>query len=328
MKQIPDRTKWTYIRFALACAFCVLQVAAQTPSGPKVELSLIVTDKANKPVNTITKDEIQVKEGKVEQVVLSVEHDDRPIDYGLVMDASKSLMKLSAAALEAARLIIANKRPDDEIFIEQFISSDKIIRVEDFTSDGNALMESLKTIKLDGGQSAVIDGIYMGAEHVAKHNKKSEGRRRKALIVITDGEDRLSFYKEEQLIKLLREEGIQVFALGLVLDLDRDGGFIRISPRDKAEKLLNTVADETGGRAFFPRDKKELIEATAQMINHVRAQFRITYQSTSVPLKKGFHKVDVKLIAPSDEKRKAIVPRGYFVAPKDVPAKAKEQKSS
>jgi Ca-activated chloride channel homolog len=313
MKRILNRS------FVLACAFCVLQVSAQSPSGPKVELSLIVTDKANKPVNTINKADIRVIEDKVEQTVLSVEADERPVDCALVIDTSGSFRSLIASSLEMTRLLIVNRRPDDEMFIERFVSSDLIQTIHDFTRDGNALIESLKNIRIEAGQSAVIDALHVAAEHLAKHNKSSEGGRRKALVIITDGEDRNSYYKQEQLTKLLREEGIQVFILGLVVDLNREGGLIRASPREKAEKLLQTVAEETGGRVFYPKDKAELVEATVQIINHLRGQFRITYQSTN-STGDGFRKVEVNLISPSGEKRKAIVPRGY------VPAKAKEQK--
>jgi len=309
MKRIHNRA----CVFVFVCAFCVLQ-------GPKVELSLIVTDQANKPVNTINKADIRVIEDKVEQTILSVEPDERPVDCALVIDNSGSFRSLVPSMVEMARLIIDNRRPDDEIFIERFIGSDQIQTIHDFTRDGDALIQSLQKVRIEAGQSAVIDAIHVAAQHLAKHNNSSEGRRRKALVIITDGEDRNSFYKQEQLIKLLREEGIQVFILGLVIELDRQAGLIGPSRREKAEKFLQTVAEESGGRVFFPKNKMELIEATVQIINHLKGQFRITYQSTN-STGDGFRKVEVMLISPNGEKRKAIVPRGY------IPAKAKEQKS-
>src|SRR6185295_10779954 len=95
------------------------------------------------------------------------------------------------------------------------------------------------------------------------------------------------------LIKLVRENGVQVFVLGLVVDLDEQGGFIRTSPRQKAEQLLKSVAEESGGRVFFPKDKKEMVDAAAQIILDLRAQFRIKYQSTNAA-KNGFRQVVVK----------------------------------
>ena len=293
---------------------------APKPSGPIVELSLIVTDKDRKSLKSINKDEIRIIEDKVEQTVLTVERDDRPIDYGLLIDSSNSLRSFLGAAVEAAKVIVTNRRASDQIFIESFISSDKIMRLHEFSADSNALLESLKLISIEGGKSAVIDALYLGAEHVAEHNK-STSNRRKALVIITDGEDRESNQKFEDLITLLREKGIQVFALGLVLDLSDERPIIQKSPREKAQKLLNTITEETGGRVFYPKTGPELMNATAEIINDLRSQFRVTYQSSHSG-KTGFRKLDVKLISPND--RKVITPRGYYI---EGPSQSKERKS-
>ena len=65
----------------------------------------------------------------------------------------------------------SNRRGSDEIFIEVFISSDKIDTLHEFSTDSNSLLESLKQIRIEGGQSAVIDALYLAAEYVAEHNK-------------------------------------------------------------------------------------------------------------------------------------------------------------
>ena len=98
----------------------------------------------------------------------------------------------------------------------------------------------------------MIDGLYTAVDYVAEYHKGDEGRR-KAVVIITDGEDRASTHTQQDLTKLLRERGVQVFVIGLVTELDREAGFIRrTSPREKAEKLLNAVA-ESGGRVFSPQ---------------------------------------------------------------------------
>lgn len=296
--------------------------AAQKPAGPLVELNLIVTDKDRKSVETIDKSEIRIIEDKVEQTVLSVERDDRPIAYGLIIDSSNSLRRLMAAAVEAAKMIIINRRGSDEIFIERFVSSDNITTLQEFTTDNAALLESLKLIRIEGGQSAIIDAVYLAADHVAKHNITAQTAR-KAIVLITDGEDRNSFYKTDALIKLLRETGVQVFILGLIIDLNEGSGFIAKSPREKAEKLLNTIAEQSGGRVLFPKTGPELINATAEIITDLRSQFRVTYQSTQVA-KKGSRKIDVKVTAPTGEPRRVLV---HQVGPKDEKTKEKEKKS-
>ena len=309
---------------AIPQGFFAQDPPAPKPSGPTVDLSLIVTDKDGRSLS-VSKDEIRIIEDKVEQTVLNVERDTRPIDYGLVIDCSASLKRLIASSVEAAKMIVENRRGTDEIFIESFVSSDKIDTIHEFSTDSNALLESLKLIHIEGGQSAVIDALYLAAKHVAEHNKTVENRR-KALVIISDGEDRNSYHKFDDLLTFLREKGIQVFAIGLVIDLDKEGGFIRLSPRVKAEKLLNKITEETGGRVFYPKSHPELMKATADIITDLRSQFRVTYQSSHSG-KKGFRKVDMKLTSQSGEKRTLIVPKGYYAGSNDVPAKAKEQKS-
>jgi Ca-activated chloride channel family protein len=299
-------------------------VSAQS-AGPRVELNLIVTDKDNKSVNTIKKEDIHVFEDKVEQTVVTLEADERPVDCILAIDASGSFRSFLGAALQATQLLVQNRRPADEIAIERFISSDKIDSLCDFTTDGKALIESLRLFKIEGGQSAVIDGLYVAVDAVSEHNKSS-GDRRKAVVLISDGEDRNSFYKIDALLKRLRQRNAQVFVIGITMDLNKEAGLVMRSPRERAEKLLTSVAQDSGGRTFFVRDGKQLVDATAQIINHLRTQFRVTYISSN-GTKPGFRKTEVKLSSPNGEKRTAIVAPGYYVAAPTTAAQPKDQKT-
>jgi Ca-activated chloride channel homolog len=307
MKRPSLIIKLVFVSLALGSTIFGQEPTA-TPIGPTVQLSLIVTDSKNKSVDTVSKEDIRLTEDKVGQTVLSVEPDVRPVDLGLLIDSSASFRTLIESTLEAARLVVVNRRPNDEIFIERFISTDKIERLQDFTRDEGVLTKALKSIFIEGGQSALVDAVYTGAHYVAEHNRNSD--RRKALVLFTDGEDRLSTYKLEKLLSLLRKEKVQVFVIGLTVKLDEEAGVGRLSPRDKAEKLLQTMAEETGGRVFFPKTRTDLVDSIMQIVHDLRGQFRISYQSSNAD-KKEFCKVDVKLTSSSDEKRKAIVPRGY-----------------
>ena len=282
------------------------QLPSAKPPGPTVELSLIVTDSAKKSLNSINKEDVHVFEDKVEQTVLSVERDERPVDCILAIDSSGSFRSLFPTALEAAKFVVINRRPEDEIMIERFISSDKIQVVEKFTRDSNALVKALDQLYVERGQSAVIDAVYVAAKTFADLNRNDKNRRR-VIVLITDGEDRNSYYKQEALVKLLRQSDVQIFALGIVLELDKPSPFVRPGARERAEKLLQTITAETGGRVFYPRDQSELTESMEQIVTDLRGQFRVRYQSSN-DKKKDFRKVEVKL---SGEKRNAIVPRGY-----------------
>jgi Ca-activated chloride channel family protein len=282
---------------------------AAKPPGPTIQLSLIVTDSKDKSVDTISKDDVRLVEDKVEQTVLSVEPDVRPVDCGIAIDTSGSVRRFIQPIVDGARLIIVNRQPKDEIFLERFVSSDRIEKLQDFSSDEKVLTKALDTLYVEGGQSAVIDAVYTAAQYVADHNRNLD--RRKVLVLFTDGEDRKSYYNLEKLLKLLHKERVQVFAVGLIKDLtDRPTNITRAGNRERAVQLLTTIAEETGGRVFFPKDQSEMSDSVAQIVRDLRGQFRITYQSSN-DAKKDFRKVDVKLISPTGEKRKAIVPRGY-----------------
>jgi Ca-activated chloride channel homolog len=308
----------------LSAILTVFLVVAQTP-GPRVELSLIVTDKANKSVDTVSKEEVRVVEDGVEQTVLGVDRDERPVDFVIAIDGSGSFRTFLPGALKAAEILIQQKRSADEVLIARFVSKDNIQNIHDFTTDTQGPVKALKSFVVEGGRSAVIDALYAAAEHVAR--RKPGEDRRKAVVIITDGEDRDSARNLNALVKLLREQQVQVFAIGLTGDLDQEAGFVRASPRALAEKLLTTVAEESGGRAFFPRKDEELFrDVTPQIVANLWAQFRIRYQSSN-SAGKDFRKLEVKIAAPKGEKRKAVVRRGYYPLPVSVSPQPSETKT-
>lgn len=307
--------------FGVVClTLAALSAAFAQASGPRVDLSLIVKDKENKSLSTLRKEDVRIFEDGVEQTILSVEKDERPVDLGIAIDSSGSFRKFLGAGVTAAKSIIHTRQSDDQVFIERFIDTPKIQRVQDFTSQKDVLLQTIDKFYVEGGRSAIIDAVYTAVNYVAEHNKAVPGRR-KAVLLITDGEDRSSAYKPDKLIELLRRQPVQVFVLGFTLDLD-EGSSSTVSPRAKAEKLLKSIAEESGGRVFFPRDNDQLMNATLQFIADLSQQFRVTYQSSNVDPNKTFRKVEVKVTSPDGEKRTAIVPRGYLVQTKPTEEKS------
>jgi Ca-activated chloride channel family protein len=274
----------------------------------------------------LNKDSISILEDKVPQTVSLFSRDDRPVDYGLVIDTSGSFRKLLDAAVETARFLVSNNRDLDETFIERFISSDKVETVQEFTSDKTEMLKSLRTLYIEGGQSAVIDAVYVAATHTAEH-RPGTNERRKALVLVSDGEDRASYYTENQLVQLLREKDVQVFVIGIVAQLDDRPRPVGLDPRGKAEKLLTRLAQETGGRVFFPKTTNELREAAGEIVHDLHTQYLVGYQSTTPNSKENFRKVEVKIAeAPGRDKPTAITRPGYFVNPPDASVKEKDKK--
>ncbi|HMF55360.1 MAG TPA: VWA domain-containing protein, partial [Pyrinomonadaceae bacterium] len=212
-----------------------------------VTLNVRVVDRNNRPINDARQPQFHVFENGVEQPIEFFSTEEVPITYGLVVDNSGSMRSQIETVIEAAKSIINSNRPGDETFIERFVDREKIEVLREFTANKQDLMDGLDDMIIEGGQTAVIDAVYLGAEHVSSYKKSNDldDRRRRALILVTDGEDRESFYNQERLFQALHEEDVQIFVIGFVNELDNEGGLIRKSPRDRAVSLINRLASET-----------------------------------------------------------------------------------
>jgi Ca-activated chloride channel family protein len=231
-----------------------------------------------------------------------------------VIDNSGSLRNQINQVIEASKTIVNSNRAGDETFLVRFVSSDEIKVMQDWTANKTELMDSLDDLYVEGGQTAIIDAVYLSAEHAAAHKKGNdlEDKRRRALILVTDGEDRNSFYKQEQLFDRLREEDVQIYVIGFVNELDREGGFIRKSQRERAVKLLDRLAKETGGRAFYPTSLSELPQIAEDITKDLRTQYVISYNPTNKSQDGSFRAVRVAVAdAPGRDKRIAVTRAGY-----------------
>lgn len=282
-----------------------------------VTLNVRVIDRNNRPINGIRQDEFKVFEDGVQQPIFSFTQEEVPVIYGMAVDTSGSLRGVFDQVITAAKTIIDSNKPGDETFIERFISSDKIETVQDFTSSKDALMDGLDTLYIEGGQTAVIDGVYLAAEHVANYKKtRDDDRRRRALIVVTDGEDRASYYAQEQLFRQLREQDVQIYVIGFVNDLEAERGLIRKSPRGKAVDLINKLATETGGRAFFPQSISELPQIANEIVRDLRTQYVISYDPTNKTHDGTYRAIKVVVNQPTGaEKRIALTRSGRTATP-------------
>src|SRR5712671_2338915 len=266
-----------------------------------VTLHVRVIDRNNHPINNVPKEDFRIMEDGVPQPIFSFTREEVPVMYGLAVDTSGSLRPAFEQVINASKAIINSNKRGDETFLERFISSDKIETIQDFTANKDALMDGLDTLYIEGGQTAVIDGVYLAAEHVAEYKKGGDDdRRRRALIVVTDGEDRASYYPESQM-----------FVIGFVNELEAEKGLIRKSPRDKAVSLLNRLASETGGRAFFPNSLSELPEIANEIVRDLRTQYVVSYDPTNKAHDNTYRSIKVSIAdAPGQGKRIALTRSG------------------
>jgi Ca-activated chloride channel family protein len=295
-----------------------------SPQLPLATLDLIVTDKANHALDNIDANQLQVfEDGKLQKLV-SAASEERPVVYAIAFDNSLSFKEFAGNALAAARVLIEKKKAVDETEFIRFVSSDKIETVLPFTTERAVLLDNLEWFFLEGGQSAVIDAVYLSVQSAGDYEAHQANPRR-AVVLISDGEDKHSYYTNEQLVKLLRETHVQVFVIGIVIKVTKTGSFNRPNPREAAERFLHRIAQESGGRLFLPRNLAELAEAANEIAHDLRTQFAVTYERSDIATRAGFHKVEVKVLEGKD--LTAITRPGYLVnGPKEEPKK-KEKKS-
>jgi Ca-activated chloride channel family protein len=300
---------------------------AQAPSDEEIEeggvvrvesnlvnLHVRVIDRNNRPINDARADDFRVFENGVQQQVQFVTKEEVPITYGLVVDNSGSLRNQIGQVIEAGKTIVGSNKTGDETFVVRFISREDIKIMQDFTADRQSLDDALDDMFIEGGQTAVIDAVYLAAEHASERRKNDpvEDKRRRALILVTDGEDRESFYKQEQLFDSLKEEDVQIFVIGFVNELDKERGFIAKSKRQKAVDLLDRMAKETGGRTFYPTSLSELPSIADQITKDLRTQYVISYKPTAAARPGEFRPVRVAVTDGRDgEKRIAVTRAGY-----------------
>lgn len=288
-----------------------------------VTLNVRVIDRNNRPIDNVRQNDFRVFENGVLQPIETFTREEVPISYGLAVDTSQSLRFQLQSVIDAGKTIVNSNKTGDETFLIRFISKDKIEVLQDFTANNDLLIDGLDNLYVEGGQTAIIDAVYLAAEHVAKYKKGDDSdRRRRALIVITDGEERDSFYTQEKLFSRLREEDVQIYVIGFISELDKDGGLIRKSPREKAVSLINKLATETGGRAFFPQSIAELPQIASEIVRDLRTQYVLTYNPTNKARDGSFRAIKVAVDDGSSRDKRIALTRNGRVAPRgDAPLK-------
>jgi Ca-activated chloride channel family protein len=306
----PFRTLFAALLVVLALLSLTSLPAQGQSASEMVVLHVRVTDATSKAVVDVPESSFRISEDGVPQTIAMFSKEEVPLSYGMVIDNSGSLRRYLSDVVRAGIRIVKTNKPTDEAFLLRFISSDKIQTVQDTTSQPQLLINGLSSLYVEGGQTAIIDAVYLGVDKLAKEAGAGNVVRRRAIILVTDGEERNSFYKLEQLLQLLASTDIQIYTIGFTHDL-KGQSF------DRARALLSQLAMDTGGRAFFPMSGAEIEHITDSIINDIRTQYVIGYVPSKTQGQKPFHKVEVSIVDdPKQEKRIAVTRLGYSPAVK------------
>lgn len=250
-----------------------------------VSLTVTVTDPYNRLVTGLDKHNFEIFEDKVKQEISHFSDDDVPVSLGIIFDVSGSMKGKLDRARDALRAFIQTSHSDDDFFLVGFNQRANLLA--EFT-DGDTLTNKL-TLVDPRGQTALYDASYLGIEKV------KQGRHQKrALLLISDGQDNSSRYTYGELRKLLKEAGVQIYCIGIVEFGGGAGGSLDL----QGQAILEEISQVTGGKAFFPRSAAELEDATTRIALELRHQYSIGYAPTNIKKDGQWHKIKVSVKPP------------------------------
>jgi Ca-activated chloride channel family protein len=284
------------------------QAAPTAPSSERlVKFNVIVTDHLDRAVDDVRKEDLQVTENGAARTLTHFARDERPLTVGFVIDASGSVRRILNYLIDSAKLAAEGMKPGDEAFVASFVDRAKFQIREPMTNDRESIKDALDGIYAEGGQTAVHDALDKALTYLEEDRSGDAKTRRSVLVLITDGEDRSSQIKDSRvLIARLRQTDVQVFVLGLTKFSD-----LR-SSKDKATNLLLAIAEETGGRTFFPESAPKLPDAARELARELHMQFTIGYPASAAG---GERKIQVKWVGQNDAGKRKVIVRPVVAAP-------------
>jgi VWFA-related protein len=264
----------------------------------RIDASLVlipvsVSDSLGRPVAGLEQKHFRILDNKVPQTIATFSMDDGPVALGLVFDTSSSMSRNLAAARRAAALFVGMANPGDQFLLVEFDSTPRM--TVPLTEDLAHIKYEL-TFNQSRGSTAMIDGVYMAMNEI----KKSKAER-KALILVSDGDDNSSRYSPGELRTVLQESEVLIYSVGMF------GG----DPTFTNPGLMRGISEETGGRMFVANSG--LPDIAAKISIDLRNRYLIGYAPTN-PARDGiYHKVEVEMTPPRGlGKLKWYWRRGYY----------------
>jgi VWFA-related protein len=328
------RIRKTLGGFAIACAAltlpnCLFSQAPQpanphTPPPEKkggeytinVDVNLVVlhatvVDKRGRIVNDLKGEDFRVYEDGALQQLSVFSHADIPVTMGIVIDDSGSMREKRQAVNAAALAFVKTSNPQDQVFVVNFNDVYYLDTPGDFANNIEDLKSALDKIDSRGG-TALYDAVYASLDHVKLGN-----RDKKVLLTITDGEDNASRYTYDELLRYAQKSNAVIYTIGL-LGSEEPGGLFKIhgASARRAAKILEKLAEATGGQSYLPKTLDE-VEGTCEQVAHdIRNQYTLAYYPSNARKDGTFRAVRVDAFASGSHTKLAVRTRPGYYAPK------------
>jgi len=256
-----------------------------------VQIPVTVTDPAGAPILGLSEASFRIFEDEVERPIASLSVSDAPISAGIIFDTSRSMKPRIADTRAALDEFLKTTNILDEFFLVRF--SDTAELAAPFTRNPSDLWHALDGVEAKGW-TALNDAIILGTQHVRKGKYQ-----RKSLVVLTDGNDNNSRYSEGELLSILREADVRVYALSII----------------ERSRFVQKICDETGGRAIWVRHMTDLPAAVEDLSNHIRSEYIVSYSPASLQNDGRYHRVRVEVQPPPGMAKVYPAWRRGYVAP-------------
>jgi Ca-activated chloride channel family protein len=272
-----------------------------------VELALVnvtVTDPHNRMVTGLESDNFRIFENDVEQEIQYFSSEDVPISIGVVFDLSGSMANKVGKSKEAALEFFKTANPQDEFLLVSFNERAEITST--FTSSVEDLQSSLLSLSAKG-RTALLDAIYLGLSEM-----RSARNAKRALLIISDGGDNHSRYRESDIKRLAREADTQLYAVGIFDPLEYRS---RTPEELNGPSLLSEVTELTGGRVFDVQNVNELPDIATKIGAELRNQYILGYRPSNKSHDARWRKIKVKLRSPKGLPPLSVYAKTGYYAP-------------
>lgn len=267
----------------------------------RVNMLFTVSNKKGKFLTDLTQSDIEIfEEKKPQQIVEFVAESDLPLRLAVLIDSSNSIRDRFRFQQEAAiEFINSVMRPQDRAIVVSFDTGPEL--VADLTADTAKLAQAVRDLR-PGGGTALYDAVFFACKEKLMADQPMHKFRR-AIIVISDGDDNQSRYTRDQALELAHKADTVIYAISTNISGAQTDG----------DKVLKYFAEETGGLTFFPFKVQDLAQSFENIANELRHQYNVLYRPEP-PKRDGlFHAVNIRV---KDRKDLVVRARKGYYAPK------------